>query len=42
MRISDTGHGSDPYEQYLAGGAPEPVESWLAHEEWSISINYRC
>ena len=30
----------DPYEAFLAGGSPEPVESWLEDEEETISINY--
>src|SRR6266536_2183340 len=40
VRIDDTGAPDDPYEQYIAAGAPDPVESWLEDEEELISINY--
>ena len=40
VRIDDTGSPEDPYEAFLAGGSPEPVESWLQDEEETISINY--
>jgi fatty-acyl-CoA synthase len=40
VRIDDTGSSSDPYEQFLAAGSPEPVVSWLEDEEETISINY--
>jgi fatty-acyl-CoA synthase len=40
VRIDDTGEPGDPYEDYLAQGSPEPVESWLEDEEETISINY--
>ncbi len=40
VRIDDTGAAGDPYEDFLAGGSPEPVESWLEDEEETISINY--
>jgi fatty-acyl-CoA synthase len=40
VRISDDGSDTDPYEQFLAQGSPEPVESWLEDEEETISINY--
>jgi fatty-acyl-CoA synthase len=40
IRVDDTGQPDDPYEQYLAGGSPEPVTSWLEDEEETISINY--
>jgi fatty-acyl-CoA synthase len=40
VRIDDTGGPDDPYEQVLASGSPEPVSSWLEHEEETISINY--
>jgi fatty-acyl-CoA synthase len=40
IKIADSGGEDDPYEQYLAGGSPAPVESWLADEEDTISINY--
>jgi fatty-acyl-CoA synthase len=40
VRIDDTGAPGDPYEDYLAQGAPDPVDSWLEDEEETISINY--
>jgi fatty-acyl-CoA synthase len=40
VRVDDTGAPGDPYEDFLAGGSPEPVESWLEDEEEPISINY--
>jgi fatty-acyl-CoA synthase len=40
VRIDDTGAAGDPYEAFLAGGSPEPVEPWLEDEEETISINY--
>ncbi len=40
VRIDDTGEEGDPYEDYLAEGSPEPVESVLEDEEETISINY--
>jgi len=40
VRIDDTGGEGDPYEDYLAEGSPEPVESVLEDEEEMISINY--
>ena len=40
VRIDDTGAAGDPYEDFLAGGSPEPVESWLEDEEETIAINY--
>jgi acyl-CoA synthetase (AMP-forming)/AMP-acid ligase II len=40
IRIDDTGAPGDPYEEYLEGGSPLPVESWLKDEEEPISINY--
>ncbi len=40
VSIADTGAPGDPYEEFLAGGEPEPVESWLEDEEETISINY--
>nr|BBH93281.1 acyl-CoA synthetase [Thermogemmatispora argillosa] len=40
VRIDDSGQPSDPYEQFLAAGSPEPPESWLEDEEETISINY--
>ena len=40
VRVDDTGAAGDPYEDFLAAGSPEPVASWLAHEEETLSINY--
>jgi acyl-CoA synthetase (AMP-forming)/AMP-acid ligase II len=40
IRIDDTGEEGDPYEDYLAEGSPEPVESVLEDEEETISVNY--
>jgi len=40
VRVDDTGAAGDPYEDFLASGSPEPVESWLEDEEETISINY--
>jgi len=39
-RVDDTGSAGDPYEDFLAQGTPEPVESWLEDEEETIAINY--
>src|SRR5947199_2760265 len=40
VRIDDTGAADDHYEEFLAGGSPEQVESWLEDEEETVSINY--
>src|SRR5262249_15225886 len=40
VRVDDTGGAGDPYEDFLAGGSPGPVESVLENEEETISINY--
>ena len=40
VRVDDTGEAGDPYEEYLAEGSPEPVESLVEDEEETISINY--
>jgi fatty-acyl-CoA synthase len=40
VRIADTALPDDPYEQFLAGGSPQPLTSWLSDEEETISINY--
>jgi len=40
VRVDDTGAPGDPYEDFLAGGSPGPVESWLEDEEETIAINY--
>ena len=40
VRVDDSGVATDPYEAFLASGAPGPVESWLESEDDTISINY--
>ena len=40
VRVDDTGAVGDPYEEFLATGSPDPVESWLDDEDETISINY--
>jgi AMP-binding enzyme len=40
VRVEDSGEEGDPYEDYLAEGSPEPVESVLEDEEETISVNY--
>src|SRR5215216_63472 len=40
VRIDDTGEEGDPYEDYIAEGSPDPVESVLENEEEMISVNY--
>ena len=40
IRVDDTGTHEDPYEQFLANASPDRPESWLEHEEETISINY--
>jgi fatty-acyl-CoA synthase len=40
IRCDDTGVPGDPYEELLAGASPTRPESWLEHEEETISINY--
>jgi fatty-acyl-CoA synthase len=40
VRVDDTGAPGDPYEDFLAGGSPGPVSSWLEDEEETICINY--
>jgi fatty-acyl-CoA synthase len=40
VRVDDTGQPGDPYEDFLAGGSAAPLESWLADEDETISINY--
>jgi fatty-acyl-CoA synthase len=40
VRIADTGAPGDPYEDFIAAGSPESIESWLEDEEETISINY--
>jgi fatty-acyl-CoA synthase len=37
---ADTGEPGDPYEDFLAAGSVVRPESWLEHEEETISINY--
>src|SRR5215813_3837834 len=38
VRVDDTGAAGDPYEDFLARGDAEPVESWLEDEEETIAI----
>jgi fatty-acyl-CoA synthase len=40
IRCEDTGAPGDPYEEFLASAAPVRPESWLEHEEETISVNY--
>jgi fatty-acyl-CoA synthase len=40
IRCDDTGVPGDPYEEFLAGASPARPESWLEHEEETISVNY--
>jgi len=40
IRCAGTGGPADPYEEFLAGAPPVRPESWLEHEEETISINY--
>jgi fatty-acyl-CoA synthase len=40
IRCDDAGVPGDPYEELLASASPERPESWLEHEEETISINY--
>jgi fatty-acyl-CoA synthase len=40
IRVDDTGAAGDPYEDFLATGAPGAVEPVLEDEEETISINY--
>jgi fatty-acyl-CoA synthase len=40
VRVDDTGRAGDPYEDFLAGGSPAPVESWLESEDEMLAINY--
>ncbi len=40
IRCVDGGGAGDEYEQFLAAASEELPESWLEHEEETISINY--
>src|SRR2546429_858607 len=40
VRVDDTGAVGDPYEDFLATGSPDPLESWLEDEDETLSINY--
>src|SRR6476660_2267553 len=40
IRCNDTGVPGDPYEEFLADASPARPESWLEHEEETISVNY--
>jgi fatty-acyl-CoA synthase len=38
--VQDTGEPDDPYEEFLASGSPDPIESPIRSEDEPISINY--
>jgi fatty-acyl-CoA synthase len=38
--VQDTGEPDDPYEEFLAAGSPDPIESPIRSEDEPISINY--
>jgi fatty-acyl-CoA synthase len=40
IRSTGAGDAEDPYEQFLIPASSVPPESWLEHEEETISINY--
>jgi len=40
IRVDDTGTPEDPYEAFVAGGAPDRPVSLLEDEEETISVNY--
>ena len=40
IRCADTGTAEDPYEAFLAAASAAVPESWLEHEEETISVNY--
>ncbi|MGH7313172.1 MAG: acyl--CoA ligase family protein [Candidatus Rokuibacteriota bacterium] len=40
VRVDDTGVAGDPYEDFLGGSSPAPVESWLEDEDEMLAINY--
>jgi fatty-acyl-CoA synthase len=40
IRCGGTGDAEDRYERFLASASPTMPESWLEHEEETISINY--
>jgi fatty-acyl-CoA synthase len=40
IRYAGTGTDADPYEEFLAGASPARPDSWLEHEEETISVNY--
>jgi fatty-acyl-CoA synthase len=40
VTVTDSGEAGDPYEDYLAGGSPDPLPDVLEDEEETISINY--
>jgi fatty-acyl-CoA synthase len=40
IRVDDTGAAGDPYEDFLATGSPQRVDSWLEDEEETVAINY--
>jgi fatty-acyl-CoA synthase len=40
IRCAGTGTDADPYEEFLADASPTRPDSWLEHEEETISVNY--
>jgi fatty-acyl-CoA synthase len=40
IRYAGTGTDADPYEEFLACASPARPDSWLEHEEETISVNY--
>jgi fatty-acyl-CoA synthase len=40
VRVDDSGAPGDPYEDFLGGGSPAPLESWLESEDEMLAINY--
>jgi acyl-CoA synthetase (AMP-forming)/AMP-acid ligase II len=40
IRYAGAGTDADPYEEFLASASPDRPDSWLEHEEQTISVNY--
>ena len=40
VTIADSGAADDPYEVFLDHGSPDPLVSWLEHEQEMITLNY--
>ena len=40
IRIADSGQADDPYEQFLAAAAPDPLPRIIADEETPLAMNY--